>query len=270
MTDTFPVTVPNRWSVHLRLLAMPLLVYLGWLLEIVILAGYNRLFGQPDPSGIVPYTSVVCVLTGMIIPLIFIRKTFVSGAVNMFQIGFRTVRRTVLACCFAGAIFFGIILFFNPFGADRTAFANAFLLVLPTAAATVMVCWVLAGTHVQAFFRTGGAAISISTGVVITSLLYAASVLAAGLSYRQYDTLFWPVIVGIVAALFFFAVRDVYATVILVACSDVLLGSGVFDPGILQRVPPGIYESALLAVMVMVAIHIWLFRNYATIIVPDR
>ena len=128
----------------------------------------------------------------MILPLILIRKAFVSGAVNMFQIGFRTVRRTILAGSITGALFFGITLFFNPF-ADRVAFANAFLLVLPTAAATVMVCWVLVGTHVQAFVRSGGAILSISTGVVVTTLLYVSSLPAAGLLSRQGDALFWPV-----------------------------------------------------------------------------
>ena len=71
-------------------------------------------------------------------------------------------------------------------------------------------------------------------------------------------------------ALFFFAVRDIYATVILVACADVLLGAGTVDPDVLQANLPGIYGSALLAISVVVAIHFWLFRNYATIMMPDR
>lgn len=270
MADVSSGTVPNRWSIPLRLLAIPFLVYLAWLLEIVLFAGRNRLFGHPNPSGIVLYTIVACIITGMIFPLILVRKSFVSGAVNMFQIGFRTVRRTMLAASVTGAVFFGLILFSNPFGTDRMAFANAFLLVLPTAAATVMVCWVLSGTHVQAFVRSGGAILSISTGIVTTSLLYVPSLLAAGLSSRQGGAVFWPVITGIIAALFFFAVRDIYATCILVACSDVLLGAGTFDPAVLRANLPGIYGSALLAIAALVAIHIWLYRNYATIMVPDR
>ena len=131
-----------------------------------------------------------------------------------------------------------MVILFNPFGTDRLAFANAFLLLLPTAAATVMVCWVLAGTHVQAFVRSGGAVLSISTGVVITSILFASATLAASPSVRQEGILFWPVCTGIGAALFFFAVRDVWATVIVVTGSGVFTGAGSFDPVYLHGIYP--------------------------------
>jgi hypothetical protein len=131
-----------------------------------------------------------------------------------------------------------------------------------------MVCWVLAGTHVQAFVRSGGAVLSITTGVVITSILFTAATLAASPSVRHEGTLFWPVCTGIGAALFFFAVRDVWATIIAVTGSWVFIGAGTFDPVSLHGITPGIYASSLLAVAVLLALHIWLSRNYATIIVP--
>jgi hypothetical protein len=265
---SFSVTGPNPFSPALRLLAIPFLVFLGWLLEIFLLAGNNRLLEHPEPAGIALYTVVGCILTGMIIPIICIRKAFMSGAVNMFQIGFRTVRRTLLACSFTGAIGFGMILFFNPFGTDRIAFANALLLLLPTAAASVMVCWVLVGTHVQAFVRNGGTAFSITTGVVVTSILFTSASVAADPSVRQEGALFWPVCIGVGAALFFFAVRDVYATVIAVAGSGVFARAGTIDPAYLHGTPAGIYISSLLSIAVLVALHIWLSRNYATIVVP--
>ena len=243
-------------------------MYLAWLLEIFLLAGNNRLLEHPEPAGIALYTVIGCILTGMIIPIICIRKAFISGAVNMFQIGFRTVHRTILACSLTAAIGFGMILFFNPFGTDRIAFANAFLLLLPTAIASVMVCWVLAGTHVQAFVRGGGAVISITVGVVVTSLLFASATLAPNPSVRQEGSLFWPVCIGIGTALFFFAVRDIYATVIVVAGSGVFTGAALFDPASLHGTPPGIYVSSLLAIVVLIVIHIYLSRNYATILVP--
>jgi hypothetical protein len=109
---------------------------------------------------------------------------------------------------------------------------------------------------------------SITTGVVITSILFASATLAASPSVRQEGILFWPVCTGIGAALFFFAVRDVWATVIVVTGSGVFTGAGSFDPVSLHGTAPGIYVSSLLAVAVLLALHIWLSRNYATIIVP--
>jgi hypothetical protein len=265
------VPVSNPLSPEIRLLLIPFLVYLAWLLETFLLAGYNRLLEHPEPAGIALYTVIGCVITGIIIPLICIRKAFISGAVNMFQIGFRTINRTILACSVTGAIGLGMVLFFNPFGTDRLAFAIAFLLILPTAIASVMICWVLLGTHVQAFVRAGGAAISITVGVVVTSLLFASATLALNPSVRQEGSLFWPVCIGIGTALFFFAVRDIYATVIVVAGSGVFTGAGRFDPASLHGTPPGIYVSSLLAIVVLIVIHVYLYRNYATIMVPaDR
>jgi hypothetical protein len=261
-------TPSNPYSPTLRLLVIPFLVYFAWLLETFLLAGNNHLLEHPEPGGIALYTVISCILTGMFIPIICIRKAFMSGAVNMFQIGFRTVRRTILACSFTGAVGFGLILLLNPFGTDRIAFANAFLLLLPTAAASVMVCWVLAGTHVQAFVRTGGAVLSITSGVVITSLLFASATLAANPSVRQDGGLFWPVCIGMGAALFFFAVRDVYATVIMVAGTGVFFRAGTFDPGYLHGTHPGIYASTLLAIAALLALHLYLSRNFATIPVP--
>jgi len=258
---------PNPYSPAIRLLLIPLLVYLAWLLEVFLLAGNNRLLEHPEPAGIALYTVIGCILTGMIIPILCIRKSFMSGAVNMFQIGFRTVHRALLACSVTCAIGFGLIALFNPFGTDRLAFASAFVLLLPTATATVMVCWVLAGTHVQAFVRNGGAILSITTGVVITSILFASATLAASPSARQ-EGAFWPVCIGMGVALFFFAVRDIYATIIVVAGSGVFTGAGTFDPVSLHVLSFGIYASSLLVVAVLLALHFFLSRNYATIPVP--
>ncbi len=260
--------VHNPHTPELRLLVIPLLVFLGWLLEIFLLAGNNHMLQHPDPAGIAIYTIVCCILAGMIIPILCIRKAFVAGAVNMFQIGFRSVRRTLLACSLTGAIGFGLILALNPFGPDRVAFTNAFLLLLPTATATVMVCWVLCGTHVQAYVRAGGAALSITAGIVVTSLLFTSSTLAANPLVRQEGALFLPVCLGIGAALFFFAVRDVYATTIVVAGFGVFTDAGTLDPAYLQGTHPGIYISSLLAIAVLTGIHFYLSRNYATILVP--
>jgi hypothetical protein len=266
-TETSPPAL-NPNSPAIRLLLIPFLVYLVWLAGIFLLAGNNRLLEYPEPVGIALYTVICCILTGMIIPIICIRKTFITGAVNMFQIGFRTVRRTIRACSLASAIGLGMILLFNPFGTDRLAFANAFLLLLPTAAASVMVCWVLAGTHVQAYFRTGGAVLSITSGIVITSLLFASAYLARCPSVLHEGALFWPIFIGTGAAFFFFAVRDVYATVIVVTGSGVFTGAGLFDPEYLHGTHPGIYASSLLAIAVLLVLHLYLSRNYTTIPAP--
>lgn len=257
----------NPFSPAIRLLLIPFLVYLAWLIEVFLLAGKDRLLEHPEPAGIALYTIIGCILTGMVIPMVVIRKAFSSGAVNMFQTGFRTVRRTLLSCSVTAAAGFGLILLFNPFGADRIAFAGAFLLLLPTAAASVVICWVLVGTHLQAFVRKGGAVVSIPAGVVMTGLLFAVSALVVNMPVRQDVSFMQPLCIGIGAALFFFAVRDVYATVIMLTGLSVFAGAALFDPGYLHGLHPVIYASSVLAVASLVAIHVSLFMNYTTIMV---
>jgi len=258
----------NPYSPAIRLLLIPFLVYLAWLIEVFLLAGKDHLLEHPEPAGIALYTVIGCILTGMVIPIILIRKAFLSGAVNMFQIGFRTIHHTILACSVTAAIGFGMILLFNPFGLDRMAFANAFLLLLPTAAASVMICWILIGTHLQAFVRSGGAVVSIPVGVVMTGLLFAVSTLVMNTVVRQDGSFIWPLCFGMGAALFFFAVREVYATVIMVTGISVFARAGMFDAGYLHGPPLLIYASSVVAVAALVGIHIYLFINYATVLVP--
>ena len=89
---------PAVRSATLRLLVIPFAIYTIWLLETFLLEGSMHLFERFDPPGIFLYTIIACIITGIVAPLLYIRKTFISGAVNMFQIGFRSLRYTFLAC----------------------------------------------------------------------------------------------------------------------------------------------------------------------------
>ncbi|WP_292346245.1 MULTISPECIES: hypothetical protein [unclassified Methanoregula] len=269
MTPTH-ATASNPYSPAVRLLAIPLLVYLAWLLETFLLAGMPRLLEEPDPVAFAVYTGISCIFTGMILPLLCIRKAFLSGAVNMFQIGFSSSRRTLILCSLIGIAGYALVLLFSPFGPDRLAFAGACLLLLPTAAASVMVCWALFGTHIQAFFREGGAVLSIPTGIVTTSILFAAAIVAVNPAIRMEGSLFWPVCIGMGAALFFFAVRDVCATVMVVTGLLILSGTVIPDSFSWQAISPAVWLSSLLAGAALGAIPVYLHRNYTTIVVRTQ
>ena len=84
-------------SALVTLVLIPLVIALIWLLENYLLAGNTRLFLQASLSGLVIYSVLAGILVGIIVPAVRIRAAFLSGAVNMFQIGFRSTRRTVAA-----------------------------------------------------------------------------------------------------------------------------------------------------------------------------
>jgi hypothetical protein len=259
---------PALCSATLRLLVIPFAIYTVWLLETFLLEGNMHTFERFDPSGIFLYTIIACIMTGMVAPLLYIRNTFISGAVNMFQIGFRSLKRTLLACVLTGSMSYGAVILFNPFGTDRFAFANAVILLLPGAIASVMMCWVLMGTHVQVFVRSGGAIISISVGIMVTTVLFGVTTFAYFPAVLQQDVLFSSGIIGIIAAFFFFSVRDVYATVLLVAVCSVFTMADRINPFYVQNVVPFVWISAVLAVSTLMGIHWYLSRNYMTLKIP--
>jgi hypothetical protein len=263
---------PELNRATIRLLVIPVTVYTAWMLEIFLLEGSLHLFERFNPPLLFLYTVIACILTGTLVPLFLVRTAFISGAVNMFQIGFRTFRRTLKVCTLTGIICYGAIIFLNPFGTDRIAFAHAFLLLLPGAIASVMICWVLVGTHVQAFIRGGGVAVSVSVGIMVTAALFGLTNFAFFPAAFRQDPFLSSVFVGIVAAvfLFFFAVRDVYAASILVAaCSVFTLGDRI-SPLYLHDawLYPGI--NAVLAVGVLMGIHRYLSLHYMTLEMPPE
>jgi hypothetical protein len=259
---------PEVRSATLRLLVIPFAIYAAWLLETFLLTGSVNTFERPDPSGIFLYTIIACIITGIGAPLLYIRTTFISGAVNMFNIGFRSVRYTFLACALTCGISYITVILFNPFGTDRLAFLNAFLLLLPSAIASVMVCWVLMGTHVQAFVRSGGAIISISVGIMVTAVLFGMTTFVYFPAVLQQDALISSVSIGIIAAFFFFAVREVYATTVVVAVCSVFAVADRINPFYVRNTVPLVWMSAVLTVCALIGIHLYLSRNYMTLKIP--
>ncbi len=255
-------------SATLRLLVIPFTLWSAWMLELFLLAGSVHIFTRFDPPGVFVYTLVACIITGLVAPLVCIRTAFVSGAVNMFQIGFRSLRRTLLSVFLTCCGIYGAVIVFNPFGTDRLAFAYAFVLLLPTAIASVMMCWVLIGTHVQAFVRSGGAIMSVSVGIAATGMLYGITTFSYFSPVLEQGVFFFSVSIGIIAAIFFFAVRDVYATSLVVCAGSVFCVADRINPMYLQSAGEYIWISSGLAMCSLIGIHWYLSRNFVTVKIP--
>jgi hypothetical protein len=148
-------------------------------------------------------------------------------------------------------------------------FVNAFLLLLPCAIASVMICWVLIGTHIQAFVRSGGAIISLSLGIIVTAMLFGMTTFAYFPAVLQKDTFFVFIGVGIIAGLFFFAIRDVYATTIVVGECSVFTFADRINLVYLQNAVPAVWICAGLAVCSLIGIHLYLSRNFTTLRIID-
>ncbi|MFA4875940.1 MAG: hypothetical protein WC586_00875 [Methanoregula sp.] len=260
----FPILKNEGW---LRLFLIPLLIYIAWLVETFLLVGQARFFQQPDAAGIYLYTAVACILIGLVVPVMYLRRSFLSGAVNMHQVGFRPAWRTGPIVLVTLVVLLPVSILFNPFGTDRIAFLLAFLLVLPTAAASVMICFVLLGTHIQAFMRNGGILAAVSSGVIVTSVLFWFTTLVRAPGLPAQDTLLFSLGTGVIIAVFFFSVRDVYATVLLAAVCLVFGLAGQLSPPALESALFPISAAAVLIIVLLLGIHAYFYRKYTTILV---
>jgi hypothetical protein len=262
------VAAPRSQNRIIRLLIIPVLVYVAWILEIFLFEGEVHLFLVPEPAGLLLYTVVAGILVGMVVPVLLMRRAFLFGEVNMLQFGFRSMNRTLAAVALTGVLLYGILILTNPFGPDKQAFAALFLLLLPTGIAAVMVCWVLVGTHLQALVRGGGAVLSVPVGIVMTSILFAAAALSmvpdAGLPQSGVAYIG----AGGIVAVFFFAVRDVWATALVVTSCLVYLLAGRLDAALLKEALPLLAVTALLAAGTLAGIHWYLSRHYVTVSAP--
>jgi hypothetical protein len=254
----------------IRLLVIPVLVCAIWVLEIYLFGGAVHLFTAPAALALTLYTIVACILIGLVIPVFLIRRAFISGAVNMFQFGFRSLRRTISTVVLTCFLVYGSFLLLDPPGLGRSGFAMSFLLLLPTGISAAMICWVIAGTHVQALVRSGGPVISIPVGIVVTGLLFGLSMLVLVPAPRSPDLLSLYISAGILMALFFFAVRDIYATSIAATGCMVFLFSGSITSAGISPVLPWVYAAAIVTSGVLAGIHWYLSQHFVTLQVPGE
>jgi hypothetical protein len=259
-----------RHSALITLVIIPLLIVIIWMLEDFLLAGITHLFRQASLPGLVLYTVLSGILVGIIVPIIRIRAAFLSGAVNMFQIGFRSARRTVAAVTLTALSVYAFFIVTGLNGPDRVEGAGLFMLLLPSAISAVMLCWVLVGTHVQAYVRSDGVIISVMSGVLVTALIFALtmSILFAGGDFQETFAGFF--VAGCIAAFFFFAVRDVYATIIVVTSCLIVLLNARIDPAYLLPINPVVLFCGIAITGILVSVHWHFSRHYTTVMLPEK
>jgi hypothetical protein len=251
----------------MTLVVIPLLISAIWIIELYLLVADPGLLFHYDPAGIVLYTLLASIAVGIAIPLIRIRVAFMSGDVNMFQIGFCPARRTIPLVIITLAAAYSVLWLVSPSFEIRAGIVGSALVLLPTAIAAVMICWAYYGTHIQAYVRSGGIIVSVSTGVILTALVFAITmtVFFPGIAARE--TFLAYLLLGAVAALFFFAAREIYSTVILVCAGLSHIIGPSLDPVYLSFSSPAGILCGLFSLAVLVGVHIWLSLHYTTILV---
>lgn len=267
--DLAGFTPPLR-NPGLRLLLIPGLIYLVWVLDTFLLEGSQSVYIRSQPLVLVLYTLIANVFLGIIVPVVSLRPAFLSGAVNMFQLGFRPARRSSIAILVTSVSCYILIVLFTPYGMERLSLLSTFALMLPAGIASVMVCWVLLGTHIQAYTREYGAAVSIIAGVLVTGFLFGLSFAAHSLNTNQPSWYLRFVLIGFAAAVFFFAVRDVPSSAVFITFLICPAVHGTIDPGYTASLDPVVFACAALSVLTLAACYRYLSKRFVTVEIPVR
>jgi len=107
-------------------------------------------------------------------------------------------------------------------------------------------------------------------GVVSTALVFTLTSLVNGNAPPAQAGVSWFLAGGIILAVFYFSVRDIYATAIASSGISVFLMAGGIDPAYLAGPGTETILSALFSLAALAGIHWYLFRNYTTVMVPDN
>ncbi|WP_087001242.1 CPBP family glutamic-type intramembrane protease [Rhizobium sullae] len=201
-----PVKVRNATSLALAL-------YVTWTAATWFLEG--RIETLLRPGAVVDrlvYVVIANLAIGIVGALLVLRFTISSGGANQEHTGFG--RRLPSIPWIVTGIALGFALYFIQGAASKNPMVilNAYAQVFAVSVAEVLVCWVLVGGVLKGAF--GGSRWASAAGAaVVASLTFGIYHIAHSPPFDTVGMVVILTVVGLLTSAFFFASRDVYATI---------------------------------------------------------
>lgn len=190
-------------------------LYLVWVIATWMLEGRTGLTLRPDPIGRAEYVLIANVGVGIVLA-VWVLHSFVSTRnVVLDQLGFRSVRRTLIAIVIAALVATIVFILQKPRSLDPIVVLNVFSQVLPTSIAEVVVCWAVVGTSFEALTKARGKIVSLLVGILASDLLFGAYHIAHSPPFNQLNMILFLMLPGLVTSLTYFLGRDLYATIVI-------------------------------------------------------
>lgn len=239
-------------------IAAALGLFAVWTLATWLLEGRIETLQRPDAAADRAIYAIVANLliglAGAVAVLRFlIRRGHLARAAAGFGSGRPSAARLILALGLGLA-------FYVVQGApslDPVVLLNAFAQVLVVSAAEVVVCWAVVGAVVESSLKRHGLATSILGASLAASVLFGAYHFAHSAPFNTPGMVLLLTVIGLVTSAFFFAARDVYATILLhnflgmFGVVQALAASGQLEA--FARLQPPLLIMALAAIVTLVA-----------------
>lgn len=195
-----------------KLIAVPIAIYLIWILATYLLEGRINLLQKPDPLGRFTYAVIANIVIGTVIAIWLLKPSISSGVLTIRKLGFQPAKRILIVMTIVGII--GVLLFIiqSPVTLDPVVVLNTFAQTLPTSIAEVVVCWVAVGTTFESIAKHKGRIISIIFAAAISTILFGVYHFAHSPPFNEPRMVLFIMYPGILTSLVYFIGRDIYAT----------------------------------------------------------
>lgn len=155
-----------------KLIAIPIAIYLIWVLATYLLEGRIILLQKPDPLGRFTYIIIANIAIGTVTAIWLLKPSISSRFLTIRQLGFQPPKRIIIAVIVAGIIGFLLFIAQRPVSVDPIVIVNIFAQTLPTSIAEVVICWAVIGTTFESVARNKGRVRSIVLGAAIATILF--------------------------------------------------------------------------------------------------
>lgn len=244
-----------------QVLGLSLLLYLLWCLATWFFEGRISLLLQPTPIGRAVYVILANILIGIFGAAWIMRSSLAHELTSLDQIGFRSLRRTLIAIVLGLMGGFALFLVLGPPSLEPMVVSNAFIQALPVTVAEILICWVVIGANIEGVTKRWGRIVAIALAVIAADVTFGLYHFGHSAPFNQWNMVFLLMAVGIVTSLVYFLGRDVYATIIVhnfLAMKGVM---GSIDLTIFRQPLIPLYVLFVLSIVALVAVHIWLHRR---------
>ena len=245
-------------------------VYLLWMAVTYLLEGRISLMHHPTPAGRALYVLSANVVIGIGLAVWALRTFVVSNVTSAKQLGFRSLKRTIMAGLIALAVGGGLFWLQNPPSLNPLVLFNGFAQVLPVSIAEVVVCWAVIGGSFEAWTQSRGKVIGVIVGIVAANFLFGIYHYAHSAPFNQTWMVFFLMLPGLITSLVYFLGRDIYATILF---HNFLGMTGVMqnvDLDLFSQPLYPLYGLLVISVVVLIAADVFFIRRLTEKVPQNR
>lgn len=229
-------------------------VYCIWVVATYFMEGRILTLLRPEAAvDRLAYTIVANMLIGILAAGVVLRTSLISGIAPPEQLGFRSIRRTLLAVGIAGAFGSLFIALRGLPSPDPIVILNAYAQVLTVSVAEIMVCWAVIGVTFENLAGSRGRIASIITGIIAANVLFGIYHFGHSPPFNQVNMVLFLTLIATMTSLLYFLGRDIYAAIVF---HNFLGTAGVMESleasGNLGAYSQPLYHLLVLAVLSLV------------------